>query len=103
MNSGQRSAVVEYVFDHRSEWRKLFATSYDAHIRSNRACQIKRARQKRAAVVLHEGFVCAHARTLAAGEDESCHVMRNRTFHPAIIRSMQHVEPTASDDTDAPD
>jgi len=94
VDSSEGAAVGEDVFDGGGEGGEFGAIADDAYFRSDRACEVEGADEKGASVEREEGFVGAHARAFAAGEDEGGEVGgHGRMIHGAPRRSPQR-EPT---------
>src|SRR5271170_2695686 len=87
MNSGERPAVAKYVLHYRGERGKLLGTTHDAHVGGHGASQVEGPGQKGAAIVLDKRLVGAHARALAACEDEGRDIRRRANSHAAILHS----------------
>ncbi len=70
MNAGQRTAAGEHIFDHRRECGELRAIADDSHFAGHAPRQLDRSRQQRAPLQFDERLIGAHARALAARENE---------------------------------
>lgn len=70
MDSGEWSAAEEFIGDGRGERGEFGSVAHDMDVGSDRACAVEDALEQGSAVEGDEGFVGAHARALAAGEDE---------------------------------
>ena len=80
---------MEYVFDHRSERSELLSITHDAYIERHRPSQAEHPRQQSFAFEFNKSLVPAHARALAASQDEGSDVRHRSASHAAII----HVAP----------
>ena len=90
MDSSEGAAVGEDVFDGGGEGSEFGAIADDAYFRSDGTGEVEGAGEEGASVELEKGFVGAHARAFAAGEDEGGEIGgHGRMIHGALRRSRQ--------------
>src|SRR5437667_10421406 len=81
MNPAQRTAIWEHIFNDRGECGEFLPIAHDQNFRRNRACQLKRVIEQRAALEFNETLVSPHARALPACQDEGCYVLHVVIIH----------------------
>src|SRR5207302_1328475 len=98
VNSTERAAVAEDIFDHGSEAHKLGALADNDGFRSEDPHSLERAFEQGTPFQLEKGFVSPHAGALAAGKDEGCEIihaahhtplMKAPGLGPGLVRHMK--------------
>src|SRR5579863_4943427 len=97
MNSAQRSPIAINVFQHLSKSCKFRGIPHNAHFFRHNTRHLHRVCEKSLVSDLEESLIAAHARALAACQNESGNVGPGGILHAPMILDSERSEHRAID------